>query len=247
MTKKTIGIIGGMGPLATCDLFKKIITNTPAACDQDHIHVIIDNNTNIPDRTAALLAGGPSPLPEMVKSAQRLEAAGADALIMPCNTAHGFYEPLQEAVSIPVIHMIRETVGTMVRSGITCAGLLATSGTIEAGVYDRPCTAGLRGAEPRAEAHTGTSLRLLKPTEDEQKAVMHMIYQGVKAGVKDYDASAVQAIADRLISEGAQAIILGCTELPLAKEMYALDFPSVDPTEELARAAVRVACGVDAV
>lgn len=90
MNKKTIGIIGGMGPLATADLFRKIVTHTQATCDQDHLHVIIDNNTAIPDRTAALLRGGEDPLPQMQKSARMLESDGADCLIMPCNTAHFF-------------------------------------------------------------------------------------------------------------------------------------------------------------
>ena len=87
MEKKTIGIIGGMGPLATADLFEKIVGHTKAACDQEHLHVVIDSNTNIPDRTAALLHGGADPLPELTGSARRLEAMGADVLIMPCNTA----------------------------------------------------------------------------------------------------------------------------------------------------------------
>lgn len=97
--KKTLGIIGGMGPLATADLFRKIIEETAAERDQDHIHLLIDNNTDIPDRTAALLDGAESPLPEMVKSAKWLEQAGAEGLLMPCNTAHGFYEALRVSVS----------------------------------------------------------------------------------------------------------------------------------------------------
>ena len=90
--KKVIGILGGMGPLATADLFQKITLHTAASCDQDHPRVCIDSNTNISDRTAALLHGGADPVPEMVKSAQRLESIGADLLIMPCNTAHNFYD-----------------------------------------------------------------------------------------------------------------------------------------------------------
>ena len=85
---RNIGIIGGMGPLATCDLMEKIIDYTDAASDQEHIHVLVDSNTNIPDRTEAILHGGENPVPEMVKSAWKLESMGADILIMPCNTAH---------------------------------------------------------------------------------------------------------------------------------------------------------------
>src|SRR5690554_1747344 len=102
---KSIGIIGGMGPLATCDLFGKIINNTNARIDQDHIHVYIDNNTEIPDRTAAILYGGKSPVAQLVRSAIKLESMGADALIMPCNTAHYFYDEVIKYVNIPMIHM----------------------------------------------------------------------------------------------------------------------------------------------
>ena len=225
--KKTVGIIGGMGPMATADLFRKIIENTPASCDQEHVHVLIDSNTNIPDRTKALLGGGESPLPEMLRSAERLTAAGADCLIMPCNTAHGFLEPLQAQCRIPVLNMIALTRESLKRQGITCAALLATSGTVRTGVYTK---------------YFG-DIRLLTPEPDEQERVMDMIYGGVKAGVKNYDASDVQRTAERLLAAGAQTVILGCTELPLAMELYGLDFPSTDPTLELAKGAIRFALG----
>jgi aspartate racemase len=104
----TIGIIGGMGPLATADLYRKIIEVTPAVRDQDHLHVIIDADPTIPDRTAALLGNGPDPLPKLVAAARRLEDAGAGILIMPCNTAHAFLPVLQRAVRIPFIDMTEE-------------------------------------------------------------------------------------------------------------------------------------------
>lgn len=224
--KKTVGIIGGMGPMATADLFKKIIENTPAKKDQDHIRVLIDSNTEIPDRTAALLSGGASPIPALTDSVHRLVTAGADCLIMPCNTAHGFYDAVQEAAgSVPVLHMIRLTGEELKRRGISKVGLLATSGTVQTGIYGR----NLEGIE------------ILTPNSEEQEAVMDLIYGAVKAGLTEYDASKVQKTADRLLKEGAQAIILGCTELPLAKELYHLDFPSVDPTLCLAQGAVAFA------
>ena len=107
--KKTIGIVGGMGPLATCDLFKKIVEITDAACDQYHVRVCIDSNTEISDRTAAILSGGKNPVPELVKSAVRLQGMGADVLIMPCNTAHYFYNQLVPFVDTPFLNMLEET------------------------------------------------------------------------------------------------------------------------------------------
>ena len=133
--KKVIGILGGMGPLATADLFQKITLHTAAACDQAHPRVCIDSNTNIADRTAALLHSGADPVPEMVKSAKRLASIGADFLIMPCNTAHGFYDEVCSAVSIPVLHMIRICAGALGQRGIKRAGLLATDGTVRSGIY----------------------------------------------------------------------------------------------------------------
>ena len=133
MSKKVIGILGGMGPLATADLFQKITLHTAASCDQDHPRVCIDSNTDIADRTAALLHGGEDPVPEMIKSAKRLESIGADFLIMPCNTAHNYYEQVCEAVTIPVLHMIALTRDALKARGVKCAGLLATDGTLSAG------------------------------------------------------------------------------------------------------------------
>ena len=106
---KTIGIIGGMGPMATVDLMQKIIQATDAHEDQEHIHILVDNNTDIPDRTAAILGQGPSPLPELLKSAERLTTQGADFLIMGCNTAHYFLPLMLPELKIPVISMIEAT------------------------------------------------------------------------------------------------------------------------------------------
>lgn len=229
MEKKTIGIIGGMGPLATVDLFEKIVAHTKAASDQEHLHVLIDSNTAIPDRTAALLRGGADPLPELVKSAGRLEKMGADVLIMPCNTAHNYYDGIAAAVSVPVLHMVRLTAAALADRGVKRAGLLATDGTVQTGIYQR--------------SFEGSGVELLTPDEAGQRAVMEMIYQGVKAGNMAFDAGPARAAMERLLSAGAEVLILGCTELPLAVKLYGIDLPAADPTLELALAAVRFAGG----
>ena len=229
MEKKTIGIIGGMGPLATVDLFEKIVRHTRAASDQEHLHVPIDSNTNIPDRTAALLHGGADPLPELAGSARRLEKMGAQVLMMPCNTAHNYYDGVAAAVSVPVLHMVRLTAGALAERGVKRAGLLATDGTVQTGIYQR--------------SFAGTGVELLTPDEAGQRAVMEMIYSGVKAGNMAFDAGPARAAMERLLSAGAETLILGCTELPLAAELYHIDLPAVDPTLELALAAIRFAGG----
>ncbi len=229
MSKKVIGIIGGMGPLATADLFKKIVLNTKAEKDQDHIRVLVDNNTNIPDRTGAILHGGSDPVPELTKSAKALSDMGADLLIMPCNTAHYFHRKVQEVVSIPVLHMIEITCNTLKKQGVKKAGLLATDGTIQSGIYQK--------------IFKNSGIELIKPDEMGQKAVMDLIYGGVKASKWDFNTTDVRKAMEALINMGAETLILGCTELPLAKEMYNLDYPSVDPTLELAKEAIKRADG----
>ena len=227
MNKKVIGIIGGMGPLATCDLFQKITLHTEAKCDQEHPRVCIDSNTAIADRTAALLHGGADPRGEMIKSAQRLASIGADLLIMPCNTAHNFYDDIAASVNIPVLHMIALTRDALKNKGVKCAGLLATDGTVQTGIYQR--------------TFSGSGIDLIVPDGEEQSAVMDIIYNGVKAGDMNHDASALRKTCENLIARGAEVLILGCTELPPAFDIYHLTYPNIDPTLELALGAIRAA------
>ena len=225
MTKKTIGILGGMGPLATVDLFRKITVHTDAKSDQEHPRVVIDSNTDIADRTEALLHGGADPTPEMIKSAQHLERIGADVLIMPCNTAHCFYDAVAASVHIPMLHMIALTCDALRERGVKRAGLLATDGTVQTGIYQR--------------AFADSGITLLTPPSAAQAAVMDIVYSGIKAGKLDYDASAFRAACEGLLAAGAETLVLGCTELPPVFDLYRLDYPAVDPTLELALGALR--------
>ena len=127
-----------MGPLATADLFQKIVRMTDAACDNDHIRIYIDNNAQIPDRTAAILSGGPDPVPAMLDSVNKLSSIGADVLIMPCNTAHYFLPRLRESSTVPFISMLEETALACKQAhGAAPVGLLGTSGTIRSGIYKK--------------------------------------------------------------------------------------------------------------
>lgn len=223
--RKIIGIIGGMGPLATCDLFKKIIDFTKASCDQDYIRVYIDNNTNIPDRTEAILHGGADPVPELVRSGILLEGMGADVLIMPCNTAHYFYDKITPFLHVPLLHMPKETAKCLHEDGIKTVGLLATDGTIKSRVYH--------------DSLEKYGIKVLTPTGAHQQAVMDIIYKGVKAGRSDLDTKEFSAAMDELFDSGAQKLILGCTELPVAFDMYHFDRPAIDATSVLAKAAIK--------
>ena len=227
MSKKVLGIIGGMGPLATADLYRKIAEHTDAAADQEHPRAVIDSNTDIPDRTEALLHGGDDPTPELVKSARRLVSIGAEVLLIPCNTAHCFYDGVAAAVDVPVLHMISLTRDALIARGVRTAGLLATDGTVESGIYQ--------------ETFAGSGVTLLVPDETDQAAVMDIVYNGVKAGDLAHDAAPFRRACEHLLQRGAETLVLGCTELPPAFELYRLDYPAADPTLELALAAIRAA------
>ena len=228
---KTIGIIGGMGPAATADLMNKIIDMTEAAKDQDHIPMFVDSNTCIPDRTLAILEGGEDPVPQMLRSAKRLEQAGADFLIVPCNTAHFFVPQLQKEVGIPFLNMPQETGKLLQQKGIKRAAVLATNGTCQSGLYEKVLT----------EA----GIETLYPSPEQQKLVMSLIYDYIKKGITDPNKlprEGVVAMIKDLHARGAQALLLACTELPLAFSILDLyDDTCVDPTSVLACAAIQKA------
>lgn len=226
---KTLGVIGGMGPAATADFFSKLINLTKAETDQQHVPVLIDSNTRIPDRTAAILHGGADPVPEMCKSAQRLEKAGAEILMMTCNTAHYFYDEVQASVSVPILHMPRETAKAALAAGYKSPALLSTTGTLKSGVYSK------------AFEQEASGLHLLLPDVDGQQALMSMIYDGVKAGKRDFDTQRILSLLERLNFQGAECFILGCTELPLAFADYHIPGETIDPAMALARAALLAA------
>ena len=230
MEKKSIGILGGMGPLATADLFQKIVLLTKAQSDREHIRVYIDSNSAIPDRTAAILSGGEDPVPEMAKALRNLEACGADCIIMPCNTAHYFLPRLQAMTKTPFLSILTA-------AAETCAtqfpgrrvGILATRGTLAANLYQT--------------AFARQGVEAVVPNEEEQSALMRVIYDGVKAGLgaEAYGADLLR-VTEGMAARGAEVFLLGCTELPMAAEAAGLRAPTVDPTAELAKAAIRF-CG----
>ena len=223
--RKTIGILGGMGPLATCDLFSKITQITDASCDQEHVRICIDSNTEISDRTNAIIHHGKDPVPEMVKSAVRLQGLGADVLIMPCNTAHYFYDRILPFVDIPFLSMIDETAKVISDRGLRKIGLLATDGTLQTAVYEK--------------AFKKRGISIVVPPPENQVHIMNLIYNGVKAGNKEIDTKPTKKTIEDLFRKGAQTLVLGCTELPVAFDLYGFDYPKTDPTLILASRAVQ--------
>ncbi len=219
--KKTLGIIGGMGPGATAELFRKIVRLTKASCDRDHIHVLIDNNTRISDRTTAIKRGNQEPVSEICESGKKLIKMGAQLLVMPCNTSHYFFQQIQEQLSVPMIHMVYETARFCSRQGFQKVGVLGTDGTVAGNLYQKELQK--------------FGIETVYPGKEGQIAVMSVIYDYVKAG-RTPDASMLQPYLEFMKGQGCQRFILGCTELPLVfrKEpaMY------IDSLEILAKTAI---------
>lgn len=234
-----IGIVGGLGPAATVDLYDKITKATPAKNDQEHIKVAVEQNPQIPDRTKYLLHGGVDPTLSLYAACRKLEKDAVDAIVIACNTAHAYFETIVPHLSVPLINMqqvtleeIRDKFGPDV-----VIGLMATDGTIETGIYGRKAKS--------------MKLAMVVPDKEHQAMVMEAIYgeKGVKAGFTDGHCKEVLLkAAEHLVRDkGAQALILGCTELPLILEetdnikLGDGHVAIVDPTASLARRVVKVA------
>lgn len=226
--KKTLGIIGGVGPLATMFLGEMIVRLTEAKKDQEHVHTIIDNDTSIPDRTAYILDNSnENPVPYLVKDIEKLIQAGAEVICIPCNTAHTFYDEMQAASSVPVLHMIRLTANKALKLGAKKVGVLATDGTLTAKVYQKALEE--VGIEP------------ILPDGKIQKKVMSIIYDYVKAG-KEVTLSEWIEIEEEMKNLQCDKVILGCTELSVVnKELRLSDF-YIDSLIVLAESAIQE-CG----
>ncbi len=225
-----IGILGGMGPEATFDCFGKLIKNTPANCDQEHLGIVIVNNPKIPDRTEAILAGGTSPLPALHQGVEALKCAGADFVIIPCVTAHYFLEELIDKGDLPVLSILDAVAVHIHRnySNLKRVGLLGSSGTVQSKIFQKRLNA--------------DGVETLVCHDEWQQQVMEGIYdiknENTPRSPAEITASLVDA-AIHLIDRGAQGIIAGCTEIPLALSQKDLSVPYFDSLLILARAAIR--------
>jgi len=227
-------VLGGMGPAATADFYQKIIRATPAKGDQDHLKVLIFSNPQVPDRTAAIRGEGPDPLPVLVASAQVLIQGGADLITIPCVTAHHYYDSLQQAVHVPILHLIGETVTAVLADSphVRRLGLLATTGTLQTRLFERYF-------EPRG-------FTLIAPDPEVQiSCVMEAIYVVKRGDPRETAVRLIRRASVHLESRGAEAILAGCTEVPLILQEGDISAPVIDPTWYLAQAAVRYALAED--
>ena len=229
--QKIAGVLGGMGPAATVDFMDKVVALTPAARDQEHVRMLVDHNPHVPDRTAAIVAGGPSPGPVLAGMAAELQESGADFIVIPCNTAHAFAGDIEAAITIPLISIIDVSMQAVQSRcpGAARVGVLATRGTLAAGLFQR--------------AITDSGGEAILPDDGELDELSTLI-----AAIKDDKhrgdlGPRMQALAEAQIERGAEAIIAGCTELPLVLRDEMIDVPLVSTTDELAAVTVKLALG----
>jgi aspartate racemase len=227
---KTIGVLGGMGPEAGAAFFERIVRETVAGRDQDHPPVVLYSLPQIPDRTEAILHGGRDPVPALRRGLAVLERAGADFAVMACISAHYFLPRLVSRSPLPLISLIDETVAAIIEMKHVprSIGLLATDGTVRSGIL--------------ARAFEAAGIAVLTPSSRDQARLMTAIYgkKGLKAGItRDSARAAVLEVALSLVRRGVEAILAGCTEVPLVLGPADLPVPLIDPMTAGARAAVR--------
>ena len=225
---KILGVLGGLGPMATAYYLELMIKMTDASTDQEHLQSIVMNFPTVPDRTAYILGRSEeSPLEPMIALGRQLKAMGASVIATPCITAHYFHQPLQDGIGLPMLHGIQCVARQLSERGITRVGLMATDGTVQSGIFQR-----------QVEEQ---GMELVLPDEAGQAAVMTLIYDQVKAG-KEPDMALFETVREQLRQMGAQVIVLGCTELSLLKKTTTLGDGILDALEVLAQESV-LACG----
>ncbi len=215
-----------MGPMATAHFYELITSHTLANKDADHINIVIMSRADMPDRTDFIMGkSSVSPAPAMITDAKKLEAAGAELIAIPCNTAHYFHDEISGAVNVPMLNIVEVTVDHCKRRRFSNVGILATEGTVKIGAYKRALDA--------------AGINCIIPTDDIQKLVTSVIYDYVKAGRKGGDVIFAE-ISRRMFELGCDAVILGCTELPLVAPSD--DVRLIDSLQTLAYAAI-TKCG----
>ncbi|MBE5847180.1 MAG: amino acid racemase [Lachnospiraceae bacterium] len=221
---KTLGIIGGMGPMATAYFMTLITAMTDATTDQEHIRMLISSTPSIPDRTGYILhKSEQNPVPDIVREGCLLRVAGAQLLAMPCITAHFFHDELEEKIALPIINGIRETAVYLKERQIRKVGLMATDGTIQSHVFEKVL------------ADYGISC--IVPDDVYQRVVMKLIYEGIKAG-KPVSPNEFSAVTEALKENGAEVVLLGCTELSVIKRDLPMPDHVLDVMEVLSRRCV---------
>lgn len=226
---KTVGVIGGLGPFATLDFFERVLKRTRAQREQDHLRLIIDNNTKVPDRNAHMRGEGPSPGPALAASARGLQDAGADFVVMACNTTHAWEADIRAAITVPFLSMVKETVDVVADLRPESVGVLAVDACLASGLYQNALTAA--GIKP------------LLLTADSQKTFMELIYRIKFGDSSDTVKRAMTTLARKLETQGAEVIIAGCTEIPIVLTADDLEGELINSTDVLVERTILFAGG----
>jgi aspartate racemase len=229
MIDKTLGVLGGMGPLASAHFMLRLTLLTPAERDADHIPTVLWSDPRIPGRPEYLDGTGPDPLPALLRGANGLRQAGCTAIAIPCNTAHGWVEPLQEQSGLPILHIVDAAAQDLRAAKIPQGriGLMATAATIRMRLY-----------QDRLEAQ---GWDCITPDAAQMTDLVAPAIAKVKANRVADAYAPLAAVANSLAARGATAVVLGCTEIPLgilAGPAEGLHVPVIDTIDSLARAAI---------
>lgn len=229
MTKeKVLGVIGGLGPMATTHFMDLVAGMTDARTSQDNLQMIIYNFPSIPDRTGYILGSNlKSPLPGLLSVGHALSRQEVACIAIPCITAHYFYDELSASIQTPIVNGVEETVSLLKQEGFHRVGIMGTDGTVLSGLF--------------SDALERRGIRPVVPSKERQADVMHLIYRNVKVGIPP-EMERFRAVERELLSRGAQVIILGCTELSVIKQKYGVGPGYLDAMEVLAKQAV-LRCG----
>ncbi len=227
---KTVGVIGGLGPLATLDFFERILRRTSAVREQDHLRLIIDNNTKVPDRNAFVRGEGPSPAPALAASAKGLQDAGAELIVMACNTTHAWESDIRAAITVPFISIIDVTTEAAADFRPEAVGVLAVDACLEMKLYQN------------ALAKAGIRPVLLTP--DSQRTFMELIYRIKSGDSGETVRRAMTTLARKLEAQGAEVIIAGCTEIPIVLTADDIEGELISSTDALVERTI-VAAGAE--
>jgi aspartate racemase len=234
MTDRILGVLGGMGPLASAHFMLRLTLLTPAERDQDHIPAVLWSDPRVPDRNAARLGTGPDPLPWLMRGIDALKSAGCGAIAIPCNTAHGWYEPMLRQSGLPILHIVDAAATDLRRIGVIrgTIGLMGTEATLAMRLYqERLATEGWD---------------IIQPDADQMQRLVTPAIAAVKANRVADAYHPLAEVVNSLAARGATAVVLGCTEIPLGTQAGpadALRVPVVDTIDALARASIDWALG----
>ena len=221
LSEPSLGVIGGMGPMASAYFMELVTDMTEASCDQEHLSMYIASCPSVPDRTAFILGESKDdPVPVMIDMGLFLQSRGVSCIAIPCMTAHYFHDRLQESLKVHVIDAIEETAGLLSENGVKKAGVMATDGSVKSGIFE--------------ERLKKKGIECITPDSAGQKKVMSLIYNDVKRG-RAADLKAFFEVSDALFNEGAEAVILGCTELSVIKRDNELGKGFIDCMEVLSK------------